>query len=61
MHHTDFRRKAWFSRFKANGLAVFTETKFGGDTKFAGSEWTDVKADGCTFAVKPELPEAWRN
>ncbi|MET9228669.1 pentapeptide repeat-containing protein [Lentzea sp. NPDC003310] len=60
MHHNDFRRKAWFSRFRANGLAVFTETKFGGETKFSNSEWTDVKADGCTFATKPELPEAWR-
>jgi hypothetical protein len=61
MHHTEFRGKAWFSRFKARGLAVLTESKFLGETKFAGSEWTDVKADGCTFAVEPELPEAWRN
>ncbi|MDX8049137.1 pentapeptide repeat-containing protein [Lentzea sp. BCCO 10_0798] len=61
MHHNDFRRKAWFSRVKARGLAVFTETKFGGETKFADSEWADVKADGCAFAAEAELPEAWRN
>ncbi|GAB2825449.1 hypothetical protein [Lentzea nigeriaca] len=61
MHHTEFRGKAWFSRFSARGLAVFTESRFLGETKFAGSEWADVKADGCTFAVEPELPEAWRN
>lgn len=61
MHHTEVRGKAWFSRFKARGLAVFTDSKFLGETKFAGSEWADVKADGCKFAVEPELPEAWRN
>ncbi|WP_112262825.1 hypothetical protein [Lentzea terrae] len=61
VHHTEFRGKAWFSRFKARGLAVFTDSKFLGETKFAGSEWADVKADGCTFATEPELPEAWRN
>lgn len=61
MHHTEFRGKAWFSRFEAQGLAVFTESKFLGDTKFAGSQWSDVKADGCTFAAEPDLPEAWRN
>ncbi|MEV6712360.1 pentapeptide repeat-containing protein [Lentzea sp. NPDC051208] len=61
MHHNDFRRKAWFSRVKARGLAVFTETKFGGETKFADSEWTDVKADGCAFALEADLPDAWRN
>jgi hypothetical protein len=61
IHHTEFRGKAWFSRFKARGLAVFTESKFLGETKFKDSEWADVKADGCTFAVEPELPEAWRN
>ncbi|MDX8030021.1 hypothetical protein SK803_07350 [Lentzea sp. BCCO 10_0856] len=61
MHHTEVRGKAWFSRFKARGLAVLTESKFLGETKFKGSEWTDVKADGCTFATKAELPEAWRN
>ncbi len=61
MHHTEIRGKAWFSRFKSRGLAVFTNTKFGGETKFADSEWTDVKADGCTFAVEADLPEAWRN
>lgn len=61
MHHTEVRGKAWFSRFKARGLAVFTDSKFLGETKFAGSVWADVKADGCTFAVEPELPEAWRN
>ncbi|GAA3637131.1 pentapeptide repeat-containing protein [Lentzea roselyniae] len=61
MHHTECRRKAWFSRFRARGLAVFTDTKFLGETKFKDSEWADVKADGCTFAVEAELPEAWRN
>jgi hypothetical protein len=61
MHHTEIHGKAWFSRFKARSLAIFTDTKFLGETKFAGSEWADVKADGCTFAVEPELPEAWRN
>ena len=61
MHHTEVRGKAWFSRFKARGLAVLTESKFLGETKFKGSEWTDVKADGCTFAVEADLPEAWRN
>nr|WP_229813248.1 hypothetical protein [Lentzea flava] len=61
MHHTECRGKAWFSRFKARGLAVFTDTKFLGETKFLGSEWADVKADGCTFATEPELPQAWRN
>ncbi|MFS8098240.1 pentapeptide repeat-containing protein [Lentzea alba] len=61
MHHTEFRRKAWFSRFRARGLAVFTDSKFLGETKFKNSEWADVKADGCTFAVEAELPEAWRN
>jgi hypothetical protein len=61
IHHTEIRGKAWFSRFKARELAVFTDTKFGGLTKFEGSEWADVKADGCTFAVEPDLPEAWRN
>ncbi|MET9628227.1 pentapeptide repeat-containing protein [Lentzea sp. NPDC006480] len=61
VHHTEIRGKAWFSRFKSRGLAVFTNTKFGGETKFADSEWADVKADGCTFAVEADLPEAWRN
>lgn len=61
MHHTEVRGKAWFSRFKSRGLAVFTDSKFLGETKFKDSEWTDVKADGCTFAVEPDLPEAWRN
>jgi hypothetical protein len=61
MHHTDIRGKAWFSRFKCAAIAVFTDTKFGGQTKFADSEWADVKADGCTFAVEADLPEAWRN
>ncbi|MET8758154.1 hypothetical protein [Lentzea sp. NPDC004782] len=61
VQHTEIRGKAWFSRFKSTGTALFTDTKFGGETKFAGSEWADVKADGCTFAVDPELPEAWRN
>lgn len=61
LQHTEIRGKAWFSRFKSTGIALFTDTKFGGETKFAGSEWADVKADGCTFAVEPELPEAWRN
>ncbi|MEV6240025.1 hypothetical protein [Lentzea sp. NPDC051838] len=61
MHHTEFRGKAWFSRFKARGLAVMTESKFQAETKFTGSEWADVKAEGCTFTVTPELPEAWRN
>lgn len=61
MHHTEVRGKAWFSRFTSTGTAVFTDTKFGGETKFAGSRWAEVKADGCTFAVEPELPEAWRN
>lgn len=61
VQHTEIRGKAWFSRFRSTGIALFTDTKFGGETKFAGSEWADVKADGCTFAVEPELPEAWRN
>ncbi|WP_329788620.1 pentapeptide repeat-containing protein [Lentzea sp. DG1S-22] len=61
LHHNEFRRKAWFSRVKARGLAVFTETKFQGETKFSDSQWADVKADGCTFAVQADLPEAWRN
>ncbi len=61
MHHTEVRGKAWFSRFKSRALAVFTDSKFLGETKFTGSEWTDVKADGCTFAVAADLPEAWRN
>ncbi|WP_312877515.1 hypothetical protein [Lentzea indica] len=61
MHHTEIRGKAWFSRFKSRGIAVFTDTKFGGETKFANSEWADVKADGCTFALEADLPEAWRN
>ncbi|HEX8867401.1 MAG TPA: hypothetical protein VF821_17210 [Lentzea sp.] len=59
MHHTEFRGKAWFSRFKARGLAVLTDSKFLAETKFTGSEWADLKADGCTFAVQAELPEAW--
>jgi hypothetical protein len=61
VQHTEIRGKAWFSRFRSTGIALFTDTKFGDETKFAGSEWADVKADGCTFAVEPELPEAWRN
>ncbi|MFD9704992.1 hypothetical protein [Lentzea sp. NPDC059081] len=61
VHHTEIRGRAWFSRFRSTGLAVFTDTKFGGETKFANSEWAEVKADGCTFAVEPDLPEAWRN
>jgi len=61
MHHTEVHGKAWFSRFKSRALAVFTESNFMGETKFTGSEWTDVKADGCTFAVAADLPEAWRN
>ncbi|WP_434452249.1 pentapeptide repeat-containing protein [Lentzea sp. E54] len=61
LHHSEFRRKAWFSRVKVRQLAVFTESKFLGETKFANSEWADVKADGCTFAVEADLPEAWRN
>lgn len=61
LHHTEIRGKAWFSRFRSRGLAVFTDTKFGGETKFAGSEWADVKADGCTFALEADLPEAWGN
>lgn len=61
MHHSEFRRKAWFSRVKVRQPAVFTESKFLGETKFTNSEWADVKADGCTFAVKADLPEAWRN
>ncbi|MGW4207877.1 pentapeptide repeat-containing protein [Lentzea sp. NPDC004789] len=61
VQHTEIRGKAWFSRFKSTGIALFTDTKFGGETKFANSEWAEVRADGCTFAVEPELPEAWRN
>ncbi|ANZ42778.1 hypothetical protein BBK82_15930 [Lentzea guizhouensis] len=61
MHHTEIRGKAWFSRFRTNALAVFTESKFLGETKFTGSQWTEVKADGCTFAQEPDLPQAWRN
>ncbi|MFI6098604.1 hypothetical protein ACIA8G_23865 [Lentzea sp. NPDC051213] len=61
MHHTEIRGKAWFSRFKSRGLAIFTDTKFLGETKFTGSEWADVKADGRTFALEADLPEAWRN
>ncbi|KOV75586.1 hypothetical protein ADL03_44535 [Nocardia sp. NRRL S-836] len=61
MHHTEVRGKAWFSRFTSTSLAVFTDSKFLGETKFTGSRWADVKADGCTFTRKPDLPEAWRN
>ncbi|MGI5504108.1 pentapeptide repeat-containing protein [Lentzea sp. CA-135723] len=61
MHHTEVVGRGWFSRFKAEGLAIFTETRFGGETKFLNSEWAEVKADGCTFAVAADLPEAWRN
>ena len=61
MHHTEVRGKAWFSRFSSNALAVFTESKFLGETKFTGSRWTEVKADGCTFAQEPDLPQTWRN
>ncbi|HUQ58992.1 pentapeptide repeat-containing protein [Lentzea sp.] len=61
LHHTEIRGRAWFSRFRSRGVAVFTETKFGGETKFTGSEWAEVKADGCAFAVEADLPEAWRN
>ncbi|MFD5828976.1 hypothetical protein [Lentzea sp. NPDC060358] len=61
LHHTEIRGRAWFSRFRSSGVAVFTDTRFGGETKFANSEWAEVKADGCTFAVEPDLPEAWRN
>lgn len=39
MHHSEISGRAWFSRFKAEDVAVFTGTKFLGETKFDRSSW----------------------